>query len=189
LMFPAGTDEAAVRRGLVFADARRLTVGAWLARDSEAAALESSGFERGWQPWWMVRELAEVAGAAHVCDPRVRLESDTRYEAGSDAAAQLELARAAPDRTWHAAARTDGRLAGHAWAHLDDGIAGIYDMAVWRDRRTGLGTALLNAVCAAAARAGARHAVLNATPEGELLYRTQGFARVGEGITWWRHSG
>ena len=49
-------------------------------------------------------------------------------------------------------------------------------------RRRGLGTALLQAVSAAAAAAGARHAVLNATPE---LYETCGFRQIGEGITWW----
>jgi len=31
--------------------------------------------------------------------------------------------------------------------------------------------------------------VLNATPDGELLYRTVGFERLGEGRTWWRHPG
>lgn len=36
-------------------------------------------------------------------------------------------------------------------------------------RRLGLGTALLSAVCRAAMRAVATHAVLNATPEGKLL--------------------
>jgi hypothetical protein len=46
---------------------------------------------------------------------------------------------------------------------------------------------LLRAVCAAAGDAGARHAVLNATPEGKLLYSSCGFTQIGEGITWWLH--
>ena len=61
-------------------------------------------------------------------------------------------------------------------------------MDVWEPfRRRGYGTGLLRTVCTAARRAGARHAVLNATPEGELLYNSCGFTRIGEGITWWRH--
>ena len=34
-----------------------------------------------------------------------------------------------------------------------------------------------------------KHAVLNATPEGKLLYRACGFRQIGEGITWWHHLG
>jgi hypothetical protein len=49
------------------------------------------------------------------------------------------------------------------------------------------GFSTLRPVCAAARRAGARHAVLTATPEGKLLYSACGFTRIGEGITWWRH--
>jgi GNAT superfamily N-acetyltransferase len=61
-------------------------------------------------------------------------------------------------------------------------------MGVWEPfRRRGFGTGLLYAVCAAARDAGARHAVLNATPEGKLLYSARGFRQIGEGITWWHH--
>lgn len=67
-----------------------------------------------------------------------------------------------------------------------DDLAGIFDMAVWPSfRRRGLGTALLRAICAAAT--GARHAALNATPEGKLLYSRCGFTHIGEGTTWWLH--
>ena len=61
-------------------------------------------------------------------------------------------------------------------------------MDVWEPfRRRGLGTGLLHAVCSAAGDAGARHAVLNAAPEGKLLYSGRGFTQIGEGITWWLH--
>jgi predicted GNAT family acetyltransferase len=62
-------------------------------------------------------------------------------------------------------------------------------MGVMREpqqRRRGLGSGLLRAVCAAAREAGGRHAVLNATPEGKLLYETCGFRQIGAGITYWR---
>ena len=61
-------------------------------------------------------------------------------------------------------------------------------MDVWPAfRRRGLGRSLLRAVCGAARTAGARFATLNATAEGELLYATEGFARLGTGMTYWRH--
>ena len=71
-----------------------------------------------------------------------------------------------------------------------DRIAGICDMDVWpRFQRRGLGRALLRAVCGSARAAGARDAVLNATPDGERLYSTEGFVRIGNGITYWHHLG
>jgi ribosomal protein S18 acetylase RimI-like enzyme len=69
-------------------------------------------------------------------------------------------------------------------------IAGIYDMGVRPEhRRQGIGRSLTLAACRLARELGCTHAVLNATPEGELLYRTLGFQRLGEGRTWWRHPG
>ncbi|NNG35354.1 GNAT family N-acetyltransferase [Nakamurella aerolata] len=66
------------------------------------------------------------------------------------------------------------------------GLAGIFDRAVWPPfRRQGLGTALLSAVCRAAMQAGATRAVLNATPDGKLLYSSCGFTQIGVGDTWW----
>jgi hypothetical protein len=35
--------------------------------------------------------------------------------------------------------------------------------------------------------AGAQVAVLNATPDGQALYSVEGFARIGNGITYWHH--
>jgi hypothetical protein len=46
----------------------------------------------------------------------------------------------------------------------------------------------VGAVCRAAANAGARMATLNATGEGELLYRALGFRSLGLGQTWWLHN-
>jgi ribosomal protein S18 acetylase RimI-like enzyme len=54
-------------------------------------------------------------------------------------------------------------------------------------RRRGLGRSLTLAVCRAAGKAGARVATLNATGEGELLYRAVGFRSLGLGKTWWLH--
>lgn len=179
LTFPRALTTAAVRRGVDRAhDLGRDIVGAWLSLDVDPTALAEAGFERGWSPWWMT---------AH-------LEEDSLDYQGEDAAyrGQLALARLRPARAWYAAAHTGktGRLAGRAWSFRDGDLAGIFDMDVWpRFQRRGMGTGLLAAVCAAARQAGAKDAVLNATPEGKLLYSTCGFAQIGEGITWWHHMG
>jgi GNAT superfamily N-acetyltransferase len=192
LMFPATMSVAALRRGVRRARERRLPiVGAWLAPDVDPAPLIEAGFTRGWSPWWMTADLDDVVGEP---DSRVELQVDTRdYEnADPEYRGLLAVARRRPARAWYAAAyRPEGRrFAGRAWSFLDGDLAGVFDMDVWEPfRRRGYGTGLLRAVCGAARGAGARHAVLNATPEGKLLYRTCGFTLIGEGVTWWNHLG
>jgi hypothetical protein len=51
----------------------------------------------------------------------------------------------------------------------------------------GIGRSLTLAACRLGRRLGCSHAILNATPEGELLYRTVGFESLGMGRTWWLH--
>jgi ribosomal protein S18 acetylase RimI-like enzyme len=66
-------------------------------------------------------------------------------------------------------------------------VAGIYDMGVAvHERRRGVGTALTHATLARARAAGCVVATLNATADGEHLYRTLGFRSVGFAQTWWR---
>jgi GNAT superfamily N-acetyltransferase len=191
LMFPTDMTTAGVLRGVERARSRGLPiVGAWLARDVDPAPLQDAGFSPGWSPWWMSADLSELPGDA---DPRVELQVETAdYDDYPEQAAVLAVARRRPVRAWYAAAYTrhDRRFAGRAWSFLDGDHAGVFDMDVWKPfRRQGYGAGLLHTVCAAARRAGARHAVLNATPEGELLYSSRGFTHLGEGVTWWRHFG
>ncbi|AKU18630.1 GCN5 family acetyltransferase [Luteipulveratus mongoliensis] len=190
LMFPRALTAAGVRRGVDRArDLGRDIVGVWLSLEVDPAPLAEAGFERGWSPWWMTADLADVPVTR---DPRVGLEQDSSDYEGEFASyrEQLALTRQRPARAWYAAAHTPGHFAGRAWSYRDGDLAGVFDMEVWPEfQRTGLGTALLATVCAAAREAGAEHAVLNATPDGERLYRTCGFRRIGEGITWWHHLG
>ncbi len=65
-------------------------------------------------------------------------------------------------------------------------MAGIYDMGVAvAERRKGIGRALVAAALRLARAERCAVATLNATPEGELLYRQLGFASVGVAQTWW----
>jgi GNAT superfamily N-acetyltransferase len=153
-----------------------------------AARLVARGFEWGWQPHWMA--LALDALPLDEADQRVELV-DAVPEYDGLGQAVVELTRRRPRRFWHAVARVDGAYAGHASAHLVGGRlagAGVYDVEVPpKHRRRGLGRALTLAVCRAAAEAGARVVTLNATGEGELLYRALGFRSLGFGQTWWIH--
>jgi GNAT superfamily N-acetyltransferase len=189
LMFPTEISTTGVLREVERAHDRGLTiVGAWLALGVDTTPLAEAGFTRGWSPWWMCADLSDLPTDV---DPRVEMQVEsTDYDAHPDQAALLALARCQPIRAWYAAAYTSqaGRFAGRAWSFLDGDLAGIFDMDVWKPfRRHGYGTALLRAVCATARLAGAQHAVLNATPEGKLLYSCRGFTQIGEGVTWWRH--
>ena len=79
-----------------------------------------------------------------------------------------------PDRSRHFVARVDGSFAGMAWLHE----RALFDVYVAEPfRRQGLGAALT--------RAAGETVVLNATGEGELLYRALGFRSLGRGRTWW----
>jgi ribosomal protein S18 acetylase RimI-like enzyme len=190
LMFPRVVDPAALARGVArAADAGQSLVGAWLSLDVDPTPLAAAGFERGWSPWWMAARIADVVPVGTADDRRVALVGRAGKDAGTGEEPMLALARVDPPRAWCAAAFVEPgrRFAGRAWSYLDDGTAGVFDMAVWPSfRRRGLGTSLLRAVCAAAAGAGARDVVLNATPEGAPLYANAGLRRIGEGITWWR---
>ena len=136
------------------------------------------GFEEGWRPHWMSIEASELPLGAE--DERVAIvEALPEY----DAYGQALLSLAHEPRFWHAAARVDGVYAGHAWSHRVGECAGIYDVDVRpRFRRRGLGTALTLAAIRAAQ---APLVVLNATGDGEALYRALGFRSAGFGWTWW----
>jgi GNAT superfamily N-acetyltransferase len=90
----------------------------------------------------------------------------------------------------HLSISLDGAVAGHAAMNPWRGIAGIYSMGVDpAHRRTGIGRALTVAACRMAVEQGCTHATLNATGEGELLYRAVGFRSLGWGQTWWYRRG
>ncbi len=171
IAFPATRTRAAVTWALDRARALELgTVSCWSLDEDKALGtlLIARGFEWGWQPWWMALDLDELPDE----DPQHRVQSGRR------------------GATHVLAVRESGKNLGGAIVNPWRRIAGIYDMGVRPDhRRRGIGRSLTLAAGRLARKLGCTHAVLNATPEGELLYRTVGFRRLGEGRTWWRHPG
>jgi ribosomal protein S18 acetylase RimI-like enzyme len=136
------------------------------------------GFGWGWRPHWMALDLARVPepDRDHVVSVGHReIPDDVPYGGDPDAPPAV-----------HVSIAVDGRTAGHALMNPWRGVAGIYSMGVSpAHRRKGIGRALTIAACRIAADRGCTHATLNATGEGELLYRAVGFQSLGRGQTWW----
>jgi GNAT superfamily N-acetyltransferase len=145
--------------------------------------LVARGFEWGWQPHWMARDISTVPD-----------ESGDHEVAAMDGEVPDDLPYASAGPLPRAAHRlvvlAGGRPVGHVVVNPWRGIAGIYDMGVadgWR--RRGIGRALTLGACRLGRGLGCSHAVLNATGEGEPLYRDVGFQSLGLGRTWWLHPG
>jgi ribosomal protein S18 acetylase RimI-like enzyme len=147
------------------------------------ALLIARGFEWGWEPHWMALDLDRIPGddAGHDVVPFKRAPDDRElpYRTLTD-----------PAHARHLSVRVGGETVGHVIVNPWRGFAGIYNMGVVPShRRRGVGRALTLAACRLGRELGCSYAVLNATPEGELLYRTVGFESIGMGQTWWLHPG
>jgi ribosomal protein S18 acetylase RimI-like enzyme len=103
-------------------------------------------------------------------------------DAAVPAAAEREINRSADyDDTIRFAARIDGRVVGTAGLSVSNGVAGIYVVATDpRYRRRGIGAAVTGAALRAARYRGLRVATLQASTDGESVYRRMGFAKVSD---------
>jgi ribosomal protein S18 acetylase RimI-like enzyme len=83
-------------------------------------------------------------------------------------------------------ATLDGRPVGYSLVLLDRGVAGIYWVGVIRRfRRRGIGAAITLAAMRFAQQHGYRYAVLQASGEGESVYRRLGFEEVCRLSLWY----
>lgn len=157
-----------------------LEIGCWsLAPDERLGErLLGLGFQDGWRPHWMGIEPM----------PRPERAVDAVEESDECSAALPYGHEPAPTGVArHLVAREGGALVGHVVLHVEGDAGGVYDMGVAPGaRRRGHGTALTLAVAAAAHELGCTSLTLNATGEGERLYRSVGFRSLGHGMTWWR---
>jgi GNAT superfamily N-acetyltransferase len=154
----------------------------WSLRQDDAlgSRLLELGFQDGWQPHWMGLDPARAsAEPSHEVEETARCARALPY--GSEWHESLF-----DDDVHHFVVRHDGTVAGHVVIDLDGAIGGIYDMGVLESaRRRGLGRALVLAALARARDAGCVSVTLNATSEGESLYRSVGFESLWLGMTWW----
>ena len=159
------------------------------------AVLRSAGFHEGWQAHWMAVELADTSApdvpeGVHVEVVEGEWQpSDLPWDGAGIARVRSRLATERPRRVWHFGAWRDDEPVGHATLNVTTGrlgVAGIYDMGVaLNQQRRGIGRALTHVALALGRANGCRVATLNATAEGELLYRRLGFRSVGFAQTWW----
>ena len=189
LPFPAGP--AGLAGAVERCRALRLReVGCWAAAPDGAlgALLRALGFQDGWQPHWMA------------ADPRaVPVEDGSEVELGRGEGTprlpywsprRAMLIEAFPDEVVQLVVRAGGEVLGEATLNLADGGAGVFDMGVAPEaRRRGIGLALALAACRLARERGAEIVTLNATGEGEPVYRRAGVRSVGYGMTWWLFPG
>jgi GNAT superfamily N-acetyltransferase len=164
------------------------------------ARLVARGFEWGWQPHWMWLDLSCLA-PERPTPPELRIELAGENEVWdvedlpNYSRAGAERCRSAPpvhpERLWRFGAWLDGKIVGHCSVFVTTGrlgVAGVYTCGVVPSARNrGIGRAVTRAACRQALRLGCRYAVLNATPMGEPVYRSLGFASMGHGQTWWMH--
>jgi ribosomal protein S18 acetylase RimI-like enzyme len=102
--------------------------------------------------------------------------------------AERLLCAARPRRAFAFVASIDGEPLGHALIFLGAGVAGVFDVGVVRRARgRGIGRAVTVAAVSHAKRLGYRYAVLQASGEGEGVYRRIGFEEVCR-ISLWFHS-
>jgi GNAT superfamily N-acetyltransferase len=184
IAFPTGGPRLRGRLDLAIRLGLR-TMSCWaLGEDRRLGTLLlARGFEWGWQPHWMALDLTRLP------DEPLRHEV---VPADGDLPRALPYATPAtdPPATRHLMVHADGTPVGHVVVNPWRGAAGIYDMGVARaSQRQGVGRALTIAACRLARDLGCTHAVLNATGEGEPLYRSVGFQSLGLGRTWWLHDG
>ena len=182
----------------------------WSANENATAdvLLHARGCRESFAPHWMWRDLTGVLGT-----PRVDADVDLIVATARDREAlatatnvpyvsphqisrilDLSIADERPRRSWLLMARRkrlfgEARIVGVGILHLSnyDGetIGGLYNLGVdpaWQGR--GIGSALTSELCRIARDHGATGIALNATPEGERIYRQLDFVVTGEGQTW-----
>jgi GNAT superfamily N-acetyltransferase len=157
-------------------------IGCWALAPDEVAGdqLWALGFQDGWAPHWLgvdprerLEEPAHVIEETSECDPALPYSSEGH-------------GRARGVGVHHFVVRENGTIVGHSVLNIERESGGIYDMGVLPEaRRRGYGRALTLAALARARQAGCTSVTLNATAEGELLYRSIGFRSFGHGMTWW----
>ena len=158
-------------------------------------ALCEAGFRDAWQAHWMAAESCAKRAPLTLEGVEIGIveqwePTELPWDGAGITQVRRRLATERPRRVWHLAAWRAHEPVGHATVNVTTGplgLAGIYDMGVAGDeRRRGLGTALTLAALELGRTAGCAIATLNATPEGEVLYRQLGFRFVGLAQTWWR---
>ena len=156
------------------------------------ARLFARGLSPNWRPHWMWCDLRLLPTHAP-SDSKFAIGIATREDylvsnEESDAVAEA-LSTVVPRRVFHLVASRGIVRLGSCILSITTGELGIgalFDMmVVSKERRQGVGTALVHAACEMARKMGCNHMALNATEMGEPVYRRVGFESMGLGYTWY----
>ena len=181
IAFPdPGADISGAHRLAVDRGAREVGCWAFAPDDELGRRLSALGFQDGWAPHWMGIDPLSVADApAEPVAETAECADGLPYgSTGHGAVAGAGV--------HHFVVRESGRIVGHAVLDVDGEHGGIYDMGVAPpQRRRGHAQALTLAALACAREVGCTGVTLNATGEGEPVYRGVGFESLGWGMTWW----
>jgi ribosomal protein S18 acetylase RimI-like enzyme len=163
-------------------------VGYWSlgADDRLGVRLAARGFGWGWRPHWMAIDLEGEDRFGAAPDPGFEVVDAPGLPYAHTLPYALPDGVEDPPGVFRLGVRLREKVIGQISINPTGAIAGIYSMGVApRVRGRGIGTALTIAACRLAIEHGCRHAVLNATDEGERVYRRAGFRSLGWGQTWW----
>jgi ribosomal protein S18 acetylase RimI-like enzyme len=185
LAFPeARADLASAVRLARDAGAREISCWGLEPDDELGERLTGLGFQDGWWPHWMgVDPRHQPREPVHPVEETTACLEDLPYASEHHASVLGGDVR-------HFVVRDGTNVVGHAVLNVDGESGGIYDMGVApQSRRQGFGRALTTAALSCAREEGCASVTLNATAEGELLYRAVGFESLGYGMTWWLFPG
>jgi ribosomal protein S18 acetylase RimI-like enzyme len=181
LAFPAADADLATAVRLA-REAGVREVSCWSLHPNEQLGrrLAELGFQDGWQPHWMGIDPRRASGSvAHEVEETTACARDLPY-----ASEQHESVLGGD--VHHLVARDGAAIVGHVVLDVDEERGGIFDMGVApAARRRGFGRSLTLAALERARGVGCSVVTLNATGEGEPLYRSVGFESLGLGMTWW----
>ena len=169
---------------------------AWWYLHAEAplkleAHLSARGFFPGGDPLWMWCDLRALPKSP-LEDSKftIRLATDEDYlvsDEDSDVVTQA-LCEVIPRRVFHVVACRGIDRLGRCILNVTTGELGtahLFNMRVVpKERRKGVGAALVQAACEMARNMGCNQMTLNATEMGERLYRRFGFQSMGRGRIW-----
>jgi ribosomal protein S18 acetylase RimI-like enzyme len=181
IAFPApGADLAGAVRLAVERGVREVGCWAYAPDDELGARMRALGFQDGWSPHWMGIDPRTVTAAPdRSVEETVECADGLPYGGAGHGAI-------AGDGVHHFVVREGEAIVGHAVLDVAGDQGGIYDMGVApHAQRRGHATALTLAAVARAREEGCTGVTLNATGEGEPVYRSVGFDSLGWGMTWW----
>lgn len=168
----------------------------WYLHPGTPLKLGARLFARGvcpnWDPIWMWCDLRQLQKSP-LTDPKFTIRTATAEDylvsdEENNGTVQA-ISTVVPRRVFHLLAFRESVRLGQCILNLttgEFGVGALFNLwVVTKERRQGIGAALVQAACELAREMGCNHVTLNATHMGEPVYRRVGFQSMGHGHTWY----